>query len=582
MEPPETGFPPPNTERISLKEYEQRKFALAEIIRSAQAIDTNDGELLSETRDLLVRLAEDRFNLLVVGRFSRGKSTLMNAILGGDYLPTGIVPLTSVITTVRYGSRRQVVLHFIDSGLSREVPLSQLAEYVTQKENPGNVKKLAYAEVQFPVELLRRGLFFVDSPGLGSPIIENTLTTERFLPQADAFVLVTSYESPLSEEEDRILQRIRVAGKKLFVVVNKQDTVGAADRSEALRFVDERLESFSFAERPQVFSISARQALEVKQTKSAAQMDASGLEQFEEALMRFLIEERAQSFLANMYERAMAFLARRSHSQDRPEYQEKFRAVASRLREMGDAILGESVAKRSSAPNESDAIADISPLEIDKRTGCRICSVVLDGMFRFLSKYQYELAINPETQQEHGKRGGFCQLHTWQYEGISSPQGVCESYPKLVYRIAGELRDFAAHLARGAGALDEMRNLLPTVKTCRLCQTRLEAERGAIEDAAAALSGPADANLRSPACCLPHLTMLVQFLGAGKDSQRLIASHAVLLERTAEDLQRYAIKHDALRRHLASEEERRASQLALLLLAGHRNVSSPWVIEFII
>ena len=59
-------------------------------------------------------------------------------------------------------------------------------------------------------------------------------------------------------------------------------------------------------------------------------------------------------------------------------------------------------------------------------------------------------------------------------------------------------------------------------------------------------------------------------------------SHAELLERTAEDLQRYAIKYDALRRHLTSEEERRASQLALLLLAGHRNLNASWTIEYVL
>ena len=104
---------------------------------------------------------------MVIGRFSRGKSTLLNAVLGGDHLPTGIVPLTSVITTVRYGSRKQAVLNFNDLGLRREVPLSQLGEYVTQQSNPGNLKNVAYAEIELPVEILRRGLFFVDSPGLG-------------------------------------------------------------------------------------------------------------------------------------------------------------------------------------------------------------------------------------------------------------------------------------------------------------------------------------------------------------------------------------------------------------------------------
>jgi hypothetical protein len=194
---------------MDLKQYEQTKFAMADIIRAAQTADSKDSTLQSETRELSMRLADDRFNLMIVGRFSRGKSTLINAVLGGPYLPTGIVPLTSVITTIRYGSRKQVVLYFNESRMRREIPLSELGDYVTQQSNPGNVKNVAYAEIELPVELLRRGVFFVDSPGLGSSITENTLTTERFFPEADAFVLMTSYESPLSKEEDRALRRIR-------------------------------------------------------------------------------------------------------------------------------------------------------------------------------------------------------------------------------------------------------------------------------------------------------------------------------------------------------------------------------------
>ena len=63
-------------------------------------------------RDLFARLAADRFNITLVGRFSRGKTSLMNAILGMDRLPTGVVPLTSVITEVTYGSEAKAVLHY--------------------------------------------------------------------------------------------------------------------------------------------------------------------------------------------------------------------------------------------------------------------------------------------------------------------------------------------------------------------------------------------------------------------------------------------------------------------------------------
>ncbi len=115
---------------MDLKTYEQVKFALAELIRSGQLIASEKDkesnkrwEYEQPWRNLLVRLAEDRFALVVAGRFNRGKSSLMNAVLGMDRLPTGIVPLTSVITNVRYGKSERVLLDYYGSGLRSEAKL---------------------------------------------------------------------------------------------------------------------------------------------------------------------------------------------------------------------------------------------------------------------------------------------------------------------------------------------------------------------------------------------------------------------------------------------------------------------------
>ncbi len=567
---------------MNLKQYEQEKFAIAAILRSAQAIDTKDQTLHSEAREPLTRLAEDRFNLLVVGRFSRGKSTLMNALLGGDHLPTGIVPLTSVITTVRYGSRKQVALTFHSSGLRREVPLAQLADYVTQQANPGNIKNVACAGIELPVEILRRGLFFVDSPGLGSSIAENTQTTERFLPEADAFLLVTSYESPLSEEEDRILRRIRQTNKKLFVVVNKQDTVSAEEREEVLEFVAGRLESFAFPETPRLFSLSARLALQAKLSGDRKKLEESSLESFETELLRFLTEERAQLFLANLHGRAEELLARWSRPHGQPAREEAFRRLAEKL----SGLRERSLSAEARAPEEASARREnnesAAALEIDKRAGCGICAAILDAIFGFLSRHQYDLTIDAETRLQHAIRGGFCPLHTWQYENVSSPYGVCAAYPELAHRMARELDRIAARDADAAAALDGLHQLPAGARSCRVCATRIEAEQTAVRLAAAAAREADDAGQeRLPACCLTHLAMVAAALGPGQPTRKLLRAHAQLLERTAEDLERYALRHDALRRHLTSEEERRAAQLTLLLLAGHRSVQAPWSAEFI-
>ncbi len=565
---------------MDLKQFEQTKFSMAEIVRSAQAIDTKDADLQSASRELLTRLADDRFNLMLVGRFSRGKSTLINAVLGYPYLPTGILPLTSVITTVRYGSRPQAVLNFRNSGLPREIQLSQLPEYVTQQSNPGNAKRVAYAEIQLPVELLRRGLFFVDSPGLGSSISENTETTEKFFPEADAFVLITSFDSPISEEESRALHRIRQTDRILFVIVNKHDTVSASEREQVLEFVNERLAQYSFLRKPQIFSVSARQALEGKQSNNDESVESSGIGEFEEALFRFLTEEKAEAFLVNIHDRISTFLSQRYSHEESPEHRVILEGLLARLQEIW------SPARES--PNENaaasdDGIGEGVSVALEKRTGCLICGQILEAVFRFLSKYQYQLTIDREVQQDHAKRGGFCPLHTWQYENISSPYGVCASYPALAHRLFSELQELASSLDGQELRLDRIRRLAASQETCPVCQVRIEAEKAAVGDTAKRIHEIAHSQTGSvPACCLVHLAMTSAALGKGKPMQLLLVSHAQFLERLGEDAQRYALRHDALRRYLTSEEECRASQLLLLMLAGHRNVSAPWQIEFLL
>jgi hypothetical protein len=124
----------------ALAVYEARKHALAQILRevNAAAYRTKQESMERSVAELIRKLADDRFYLTVVGQFSRGKSTLMNAILGKDYLPSGIVPVTSAVTAVSYGSRERVILRSVGSNLTSEIWLHELADFITERTNPGN------------------------------------------------------------------------------------------------------------------------------------------------------------------------------------------------------------------------------------------------------------------------------------------------------------------------------------------------------------------------------------------------------------------------------------------------------------
>jgi predicted GTPase len=210
-----------------LRGYTLAKQQAAAAVRAAkQLFQAHDArEATDRCQELLVQLAEDRFNLAVVGQFKRGKSTLMNAILGRDLLPTGLLPLTSAITTLCYGSTERVLLRRAGWTLEQEIPLAELPAFITERGNPGNEKGLVEVRVELPLPFLRRGLHFIDTPGIGSARQENTATTYGFLPQMAAVIFVTSVEASFSEAEERFLVDIRGQVRQVFVVVNKSSAI---------------------------------------------------------------------------------------------------------------------------------------------------------------------------------------------------------------------------------------------------------------------------------------------------------------------------------------------------------------------
>ena len=552
---------------MSLKEYEQFKFRLAEIIRLASAIDyQHDKGSEQSWREVLARLAEDRFNVVVAGRFNRGKSTLMNALFGMDRLPTGIMPLTSVITTVRYGTSERVLLDYEGNRLRGEASLSELPEYVTEKGNPGNCKHIRSAEIQLPAEILRRGFFFVDTPGLGSAIFENTETTERFIPEIDVLILVSGYESPLTEEEVRFLNQASSSARAVFVVLNKQDTVSPERRGDVLAYAERIVNEILNARARRPFSLSARDGLAAKQANDTDALRASGVLEFEQELVGFLTTQKSELFLDSMCGRVLAELTMST----RPGLEEAKREALALQQEVRANIGGEGAVQA----------AGVSSLHRRLQAGslCEVCARVFKELMEFLRHYQYELSTRPEVQKRHAENGGFCALHTWHYEQISSPHGVCASYPALLTRLAEILRGVAQREAT-VSQLDEA---IPRPH-CPACEVRWRAEDSAVEALIArrAKAGSLDRMPLSP-LCLPHLRLVLERTTDGELSRHLLEGEADLLERTAEDMQRYAMRHDALRRALTSAEDRNSYLQGLQMLVGHKAVNSVFVVRDIL
>jgi len=256
---------------------------------------------------LLEKLQENRFHLVILGAFKRGKSTLINALLGEAVLPTAVVPLTSVVTILGYGEKLDIQVHF-QNGQTRKITQPELVEFITEKGNPRNRKGVREVEIAYPSEYLQDGVRIIDTPGVGSVYSHNTEVSYNYLPQVDAAVFVVTVDPPLSAAEQEFLQDIREYVHKLFFVLNKIDYVDAAERQEALDFTAEVLKGNLAAQQVMIFPLSAKLALEGKTNGGSESLQASLLPEFEEHLRHFLFREKGRVLLISCINGALKAL----------------------------------------------------------------------------------------------------------------------------------------------------------------------------------------------------------------------------------------------------------------------------------
>ncbi|WP_321912077.1 dynamin family protein [Paraburkholderia sp. J11-2] len=553
---------------MDLREYENAKFELAGMLRTLSDATRDMGEpVAAQIRDLFVRLAEDRFNLAVVGRFGRGKSSLMNALIGVERLPTGILPLTAVITAVVYGSTEKVVIHYEGRRLSTEITLEELPQFITQRANPGNMRGVKTAEVQLPAELLRRGFHFVDTPGLGSAIAENTRTTESFLPEADAMLVVTSYDSPMSEEEFAVLRLAARYDRRVFMVLNKQDTVTQAQREEGLAYVNEQLQRVLGPRASPPFPVSAQDGLAAKSRCDRDALRESGVAALEDALVAFLLEGKRRAFLASFCERVQD-VARRMPMDAR------LAAVALDIQNFRTRLEADraTVSRSRTVPSIDIELGSLQNLQ-----PCEICERIQSVSFDFLCHYQYELSVSPQSQDRHAQARGLCVTHTRQLAVLASPRGVAIGYPALLGALSATLERAARAAEGGIEDLLDRKDVLPDAHECELCRLCMDTLHTTIAEIAGRLAqDPAHAVDALSGICMLHLPALIAGLGDVRLMQGVLAREAAILSRLADDLRRYATKHDAIRRQLASAEETEAAEKTLKLIAGLVNVHVPW------
>ena len=196
------------------------------------AAETGRPDLAQRLEHTHARLLDPDVRVIVVGEFKQGKSKLINALVNAPACPVDDDIATSVPTSVGYGEQPSAWIMTRDEDAStkpgtaverQQVPLEELSDYVSERGNPGNERRIVSAEVLLPREILKGGLKLVDSPGVGGLDSSNALATLSALSSAHAVLLVSDASQEYTEPEVQFLKHAMRISPNVAAVLAKTD-----------------------------------------------------------------------------------------------------------------------------------------------------------------------------------------------------------------------------------------------------------------------------------------------------------------------------------------------------------------------
>ncbi|MEN0060871.1 MAG: dynamin family protein [Myxococcota bacterium] len=316
-------------------------------------------------RSTAQRVREGRFVVLLLGCFSSGKSTLLNALLGQPVLPVKVNPCTAILTELVYAETPSVTVHHHDKDpeiLTMEAFLDLYQLRTTSEDEAGaeatdRFGGIDRAVVGYPLPLLRNGVVLLDTPGLDDDPVR-TARTLSSLPDADAVIVVLSANRFLTDLERKTLRRelLPLGLTNLFFPTTMVDLLSLLSDDADAALADLRKKAREalgplalvngedrFEER--FFEIDARSALRARwngkagarrQPEDADAFAQSGLARFESTLERFLVDERGHAQLAHLHNTAVRIgdEVRRVAELDRATASESVEALRERQAEL--------------------------------------------------------------------------------------------------------------------------------------------------------------------------------------------------------------------------------------------------------
>ena len=401
------------------KSYIEKKNKVLTVLEKTRGFYTQNGDKTKEEvfEKLKENLENGEFSIVVVGEFSAGKSTLLNALMGQRILPSFTNETTATVNFLRHKDRAingevgRVYYRDGEEEELRDLSLATINEYVSTKGDEV-ANKVEHLDLYLDSKFLEDGVTLVDSPGLNGVADGHREITEQQILKSNASIFLFNSDHPGSKTDFEFLYDLQKKVKTIIFVLNKIDNI-KEEEGETVESVIESLKS-NYRKQfpdiktvPEIWPVAAFKALEARTVpEKAGQEEISRLKPFEERLLKFLTcGEKAHQQLISPVERVISVL-----NETKSNYEEDLKLLAGRqdteelenkISEVQEIVGNLSNKIKKSKNNVSNAVSNSSK-EIIEELEAQISKLQdrkleeidqfedLDELLEYLDKFEKE------------------------------------------------------------------------------------------------------------------------------------------------------------------------------------------------
>ena len=190
--------------------------------------------IVSELDSIDFRSKQENANLILplVGEFSSGKTTLINALTDSKKLETATKPTTATIYEVHFGCDSCCAKVVAEDGTLQDI--NDIADLKNELLADAKVVTVFDTSKKVPPTTI-----LIDTPGLSSPDPKHKQTLVNFLPKADGILLVSDINQQVTRSLTDFIDTMKLSKRPIYLVLTKSDTKSACDIEAAKKYISE-------------------------------------------------------------------------------------------------------------------------------------------------------------------------------------------------------------------------------------------------------------------------------------------------------------------------------------------------------